>query len=208
MCWCEIHSSDYRHGYKPQEWLNLHVYIYWLILSNTRKKIKLLSSLWKSKYMYLHWPLVPSLVAESPKEGGKEGADDEDGGREKAPEHRAPGPAPSSQPAAGARQERPADWMQPGSPHPSPATAQPDTARCPAGSQKGHQADVSFIISSRRWLIECGNNGLAFFTLQYLLINLMLMSPLCSYSDCFSVEWTNNVTHKTWLPQYLASWFK
>lgn len=38
MCWCEIHSSDYRHGHKPQEWLNLHVYIYWLILSNTRKK--------------------------------------------------------------------------------------------------------------------------------------------------------------------------
>lgn len=64
-----------------------------------------------------------ATVAESPEEGGEEGADGESGGGEEASEHCAPGPAPPPQPAAGARQERPAGWTQPGSPHPSPTAA-------------------------------------------------------------------------------------
>ncbi len=64
-----------------------------------------------------------AAVAESPEEGGEEGAGGEFWGGEEASEHCPPGPAPPPQPAAGARQERRADWTQPGAPHPGPAAA-------------------------------------------------------------------------------------
>lgn len=81
-------------------------------------------------------------VAESPEKGGKKGADSEGGGGEEASWHCAPGPAPPPQPAAGARQARPARWTQPGPTRPSSTAAQPESARRPAGSQEGRQAEV------------------------------------------------------------------
>lgn len=88
---------------------------------------------------------MPSAVVESPEEGGEEGASGQDGGREEASEHNPPGPAGSPWPAAGARQERPAIWLQPRSAGPSSAPAQPDQAHHPAGSHERPEADVSFL---------------------------------------------------------------
>lgn len=88
---------------------------------------------------------MPSAVVESPEEGSEEGADGQDGGGEEAPEHHPPGPAGSPRPAAGAHQDGPADWLQPRSPRPSAALAQPDQARHPAGGHERRQADVSFL---------------------------------------------------------------
>lgn len=101
---------------------------------------------------YFFWPFfcLPSAVVESPEEGGEEGADGQDGGGEEASEHRPPGPAGPPQPAAGAHQDRPADWLQPRSPRPSSAPTQPDQAHHPAGSHQRHQADVSFLARSSR----------------------------------------------------------
>lgn len=86
-----------------------------------------------------------AAVAERPEEVGKEGAGGKGGDGEEASEHCAPGSAPPPQPTAGARQDRPADRKQPGTSHLSPAAAQPESARHPAGSQEGYPTQVSII---------------------------------------------------------------
>lgn len=74
-----------------------------------------------------------AAVAKSPEEGSKEGAGDKGGGRKETSQHCASGPAPPPSSAAGAHHGRPAGWTQPGTPHPSPEAAQPESARHPAG---------------------------------------------------------------------------
>ena len=82
----------------------------------------------------LNYPVA--AVVERPEEGSEKGTGGKVGGREEASEHRAPGPAPPPQPTAGACQDRPAGWTQPGTPHPSPAAAEPESALSLAGSQE------------------------------------------------------------------------
>ncbi|KAM7377830.1 hypothetical protein PAMA_012973 [Pampus argenteus] len=76
---------------------------------------------------------IYSSAAEGPEEGGEEGAGGEGGDGAEAAEYGAPDPAAPQQPAAGARQERPAGRTQPGASRSRPAAAQPEPARQPAG---------------------------------------------------------------------------
>lgn len=75
-------------------------------------------------------------VAKSPEESCEKAAVGEGRGRAGASEHGASGPVPPPKPAAGACEERPARWTQPGPPHTSSTAVQSESACHSAGDQE------------------------------------------------------------------------
>lgn len=75
-----------------------------------------------------------AAAAQSPEEGGEERAAGQGGAGKEASKRGAPGSAPSSRSAAGAREERPAGRKQPGTSHSSSKAPQPKSACHVVGS--------------------------------------------------------------------------
>lgn len=84
-----------------------------------------------------------AAVTQSPEEGSKEGTAGKSGAGEEASKPRAAGSAPSSRSAAGACEERPAGWKQPGTSTFSWKAPQPKSTGQIVGSRAGSQTKVS-----------------------------------------------------------------